>query len=70
MEGSRSPPSPVAREVSNGSGHSNPEEEMDDEMCDVMRQMFVEDNAPNEIKHLTPQRSGSIHPNLPLEQSY
>jgi len=36
-KGDRSPPSPVAGEVSNGIGHNNPEENMDDEMCDVMR---------------------------------
>lgn len=60
------PPSLVTGEVSNGSGRSYPEEEMDDEMCDVMRWFFAEENMPNEIKHLTPRSSGSVHSNLPL----
>lgn len=53
-KGGRIRPSIFVAEVSNGSGHSNVEEDMEDEMCDVIRQLFVEDNVPDKIKHPTP----------------
>lgn len=65
-KGGRIRPSIFVAEVSNGSGHSNVEEDMEDEMCDVMRQLFVEGNVLDKIRYPTPRSSGSIHPNLPL----
>jgi len=52
--------------VLEGSDYNNPEEEMEDEMCDVMRQLFVENDTPYEIQHPNPQSSSSVHPDLPL----
>lgn len=48
-ENDRSPPSQVAGKIPEGSNYSNPKEEMEDEMCDVMRRLFAENDTLDEI---------------------
>lgn len=64
-EGDRIPPSLVAREVSNGSGHTILEKDTEDDMSDVMKWLFVEDNVSNRIKNPTPKTYIGFTPNFP-----
>lgn len=49
-----SPPSPVVGEGSDGDGHSNLEEDMEDEMCFVMRRLFAKNILFEIIEYLNP----------------